>query len=200
MEIIWHFHEILIAVPITTFLCVALLLRLNRCIHEPPVEKKKEKIKIMELVKFHFFWHFVLWFACFVSGTIWCSIYRELSRKITRRRVSIFGYWDFFQFTTQLTTKVIVYLELNQNMNIWSFKIVCTLLMISKASRHTSNSDEFESKREKIASISKGKRVIRCIGNIKNDCIFKDWHTGLDSSSFNDSTNLGFSLEFHEKK
>ena len=72
--------------------------------------------------------------------------------------------------------------------------------MISKASRHTSNSDEFESKREKIASISKGKRVIRCIGNIKNDCIFKDWHTGLDSSSFNDSTNLGFSLEFHEKK
>ena len=71
--------------------------------------------------------------------------------------------------------------------------------MISKASRHTSNSDEFESKREKIASISKGKRVIRCIGNIKNDCIFKDWHTGLDSSSFNDSTNLGFSLEFHEK-
>ena len=46
--------------------------------------------------------------------------------------------------------------------------------MISKASRHTSNSDEFESKREKIASISKGKRVIRCIGNIKNDCIFRD--------------------------
>ena len=136
---------------------------------------------------------------CYLGSTIWCSTYRELSRKITRRRFSIFGYWDFFQFTTQLTTKVIVYLELHQNMSIWSFKIVCTLLMISKASRHTSNSDEFESKREKIASISKGKRVIRCIGNIKNDCIFKDWHTGLDSSSFNDSTNLGFSLEFHEK-
>ena len=43
MEIIWHFHEILIAVPITTFLCVALLLRLNRCIHEPPVGGKQNK-------------------------------------------------------------------------------------------------------------------------------------------------------------
>ena len=45
--------------------------------------------------------------------------------------------------------------------------------------------------------MSRGKRVILCIGNIKKDCIFRDWQTGLHSSSFNESTNRGFSL--HQK-
>ena len=60
-----------------------------------------------------------------------------------------------------------------------------------------SNSAEFSSSLEKIALMSRGKRVILCIGNIKKDCIFRDWQTGLHSSSFNESTNRGFSL--HQK-
>ena len=72
-----------------------------------------------------------------------------------------------------------------------------TLLIMLSDSWQGSNSAEFSSSLEKIALMSRGKRVILCIGNIKKDCIFRDWQTGLHSSSFNESTNRGFSL--HQK-
>ncbi len=42
--------------------------------------------------------------------------------------------------------------------------------------------------------------VIRCIGSMRNECMAKDWQTGLDSSSRRTSTNLGFSLLKKVKK
>ena len=65
---------------------------------------------------------------------------------------------------------------------------------MSKASLHASYSGDISSKRLKIASSSSGSLVILCIGNIRNECIANDWHTGLTSSSLRASTNLGLPL------
>ncbi len=49
---------------------------------------------------------------------------------------------------------------------------------------------------ECIASMRRGSLVILCMGSMRKDCMFRDWHTGEDSSSRRASTNLPFfSLE-----
>lgn len=46
-----------------------------------------------------------------------------------------------------------------------------------------------------MASTRRGRRVILCMGNMRKECMARDWHTGDDSSMLSTSRKRGlFSL------